>query len=72
MNMRAIGLATLCLVAMPVPAFAQTDEIQIYDGETVPRGNIQSDDPHYGSTVHGFKIRETQRSRSQVFLCSQF
>ncbi len=28
MNMRAIGLATLCLIAMPVPAFAQTDEIQ--------------------------------------------
>jgi len=38
MNVRAIGLPTLCLVAMPVPAFAQNDEIQIYDGETAPRG----------------------------------
>lgn len=38
MNMRAIGLATLCLIAMPVPAFAQTDEIQVYDGEIAPPG----------------------------------
>src|SRR5271154_7136045 len=38
MNMRAIGLATLCLIAMPVLAFAQTDEIQVYDGEIAPPG----------------------------------
>jgi hypothetical protein len=38
MNMRAIGLATLCLIAMPVLALAQTDEIQVYDGEIAPPG----------------------------------
>jgi hypothetical protein len=38
MNMRAIGLATLCLITVPVLAFAQTDEIQVYDGEIAPPG----------------------------------
>ncbi len=38
MFMRAIGLATLCLISMPVLAFAQTDEIQVYDGEIAPPG----------------------------------
>jgi len=38
MNMRAIGLATLCLISMPVLALAQTDEIQVYDGEIAPPG----------------------------------
>ena len=38
MNMRAIGLATLCLISMPLLAFAQTDEIQVYDGEIAPLG----------------------------------
>jgi hypothetical protein len=38
MNLRAIGLATLCLISMPVLAFAQTDEIQVYDGEIAPPG----------------------------------
>jgi hypothetical protein len=38
MNMRAIGLATLCLISTPVLAFAQTDEIQVYDGEIAPPG----------------------------------
>ena len=38
MNMCAIGLATLCLISMPMLAFAQTDEIQVYDGEIAPPG----------------------------------
>ena len=38
MNRLAIGLAMLCLIAMPVLAFAQTDEIQVYDGEIAPPG----------------------------------
>ncbi len=38
MNMCAIGLATLCLISMPVLTFAQTDEIQVYDGEIAPPG----------------------------------
>jgi hypothetical protein len=38
MTMRAIGLATLCLISMSVLAFAQTDEIQVYDGEIAPPG----------------------------------
>jgi len=38
MNMRALGLATLCLLFMPVLAAAQTDEIQVYNGEIAPVG----------------------------------
>jgi hypothetical protein len=36
--MRSIGLATLCLITVPVLAFAQTDEIQVYDGDIAPPG----------------------------------
>jgi len=38
MNMRAIGLGALCLVSFPMMAMAQTDEIQVYDGEIAPPG----------------------------------
>jgi len=38
MNMRAIGLITLFLLSFPMLALAQTDEIQVYDGEIAPPG----------------------------------
>jgi hypothetical protein len=38
MNMRALVLAILCFIAMPVLARAQTDEIQVYDGEIAAPG----------------------------------
>jgi len=38
MNLRAIGLAALCLIPFRLPASAQTDEIQVYDGEIAPPG----------------------------------
>lgn len=55
MNMRAIGLATHCLIAMPVLALAQTDEIQVYDGEIAPPG------------IFNLMIHETRR-RSLTFV----
>jgi hypothetical protein len=36
--MRAIMLMSFCLFAMPVLMVAQTDEIQVYDGEIAPPG----------------------------------
>ena len=38
MNRRAIVLAALCLISMPVVALGQTDEIQVYDAEIAPPG----------------------------------
>jgi hypothetical protein len=38
MNMRALVLVTLCVTAMPALAAAQTDEIQVYNGEIAPVG----------------------------------
>src|ERR1700748_727736 len=38
MNIRATVLVTFCLIAMPALAVAQTDEIQVYDGEIAPPG----------------------------------
>lgn len=38
MNIRALVLVTLCLLAMPALAVAQTDEIQVYNGEIAPVG----------------------------------
>jgi hypothetical protein len=38
MNIRATVLVTLCLLVMPVLVVAQTDEIQVYDGEIAPPG----------------------------------
>ena len=72
MNMRALGLPTLSLVAMPVPAFAQTGEIQIYDGETAPRGNIQSDDPHYGSTITASRFARPNAHDHKFFYAADF
>ena len=36
--MRVIGLVTLCLISMSTLVAAQTDEIQVYDGEIAPPG----------------------------------
>ena len=36
--MRAALLITLCLVCMPTLGVAQTDEIQVYNGEIAPPG----------------------------------
>ena len=38
MNTRAVVLIILCLIAVPAPLVAQTDEIQVYDGEIAPPG----------------------------------
>jgi hypothetical protein len=38
MKMRALVLVTFCLLAMPALAAAQTDEIQVYNGEIAPVG----------------------------------
>lgn len=38
MNTRIVLLAALCLIAMPKLGIAQTDEIQVYDGEIAPPG----------------------------------
>jgi len=38
MKMRVLVLATLCLLAMPALVVAQTDEIQVYDGEIAAPG----------------------------------
>jgi hypothetical protein len=38
MNMRTVVLVLLCLIALPALAGAQTDEIQVYDGEIAPPG----------------------------------
>ena len=38
MNKRATLLITHCLIAMLALMFAQTDEIQVYDGEIAPPG----------------------------------
>jgi hypothetical protein len=38
MNMRAVILVTICLISVPALIFAQTDEIQVYDGEIAPVG----------------------------------
>jgi len=38
MKLRAMVLVTLCLMAMPALMAAQTDEIQVYDGEIAPPG----------------------------------
>jgi len=38
MKMRALVLVTLCLVAIPAVVAAQTDEIQVYNGEIAPVG----------------------------------
>ena len=38
MKMRACEVLTLCLIAMPALLRAQTDEIQVYDGEIAPPG----------------------------------
>jgi hypothetical protein len=38
MNMRAIVWVSFCLLAVPVLMVAQTDEIQVYDGEIAPPG----------------------------------
>jgi hypothetical protein len=36
MNMRAVVLVTICLISVPALIVAQTDEIQVYDGEIAP------------------------------------
>jgi hypothetical protein len=56
MNMRAIGLTTLCLISMPVLAFAQTDEIQVYDGEIAPPGI-------FNLMIHKLNAQGTDRAR---------
>ena len=38
MNMRAVILVTICLISVPALILAQTDEIQVYDGEIAPVG----------------------------------
>jgi hypothetical protein len=38
MKVHLLVLAGLCLLVMPVPVVAQTDEIQVYDGEIAPPG----------------------------------
>ncbi len=38
MNMRTVLLVTLFLISVPTSIFAQTDEIQVYDGEIAPVG----------------------------------
>jgi len=38
--LRVLALITLALVAVPVVAAAQTDEIQVYDGSLAPPGTI--------------------------------
>jgi len=38
MKIRSIVLAVLCLIAMSLSVAAQTDEIQVYDGEIAPPG----------------------------------
>ncbi len=40
MNIRPTVLVTFCLIAMPVLVVAQTDEIQVYDGEIAPPGRF--------------------------------
>ena len=38
MNMRAVISVTIFLISMPALILAQTDEIQVYDGEIAPVG----------------------------------
>lgn len=57
MNIRIAFLALTCLISVPVLAVAQTDEIQVYDGEIVPPGifNLMI---HNNFTPKGRKVPE--------------
>ncbi len=61
MNMRTTAIVSFCFFAMPVLMFAQTDEIQVYDGEIAPPGifnlMIHNNFTPKGRTVPGYPVR---------------
>jgi hypothetical protein len=67
MNVRSIVLFILCCVSMPGLAVAQTDEIQVYDGEIAPPGtfNLMI---HNNFTPQGWTSKSTLAPSSPIIV----